>query len=154
MVAYKALKGRFAVWHVTNTERVSLVLTIVLCVYRQANQLKGCALLVLFTCKSKEFRRQLCPEGLLHQHDCCCQIPALSELRMSWTTKSMRGPYPQALGTFYAQLTSMNSGFHPTGLWYVTVLKLSRTHVPVMQGSLKIKFHLILLDFWKRTWLK
>lgn len=111
-------------------------------------------MLVLFTCKSKGFGRWLCPEGLLHQHDYCCQIPTLSEPRMSWTTKSMRGPYPQALGTFYTKLTSMNSGFHSTGLWHVTVLQLSRTHIPVMQCSLKIKFHLILLDFWNRAWMK
>lgn len=37
MVVYKELKGRLAVWHMTNTERVSLALTIILCVYRQAN---------------------------------------------------------------------------------------------------------------------
>lgn len=37
MVVYKALKGRPAVWHVTNAEREWLVLTIILCDYGQAN---------------------------------------------------------------------------------------------------------------------
>lgn len=41
------------------------------------------------------------PKGLLDQHDCCCQIPTLSQPRMSWRTKSMR--YHPGTGDFLSE---------------------------------------------------
>lgn len=60
-------------------------------------------------------------------------------------------PLPRLWGLFEQSWLPWTQDFTPTGLWYVTVLKLSRTRVPIMQYSLKTKCHLMLSDFWKRT---
>lgn len=61
-------------------------------------------------------------------------------------------PLPRLWGLFEQSWLPWTQDFTPTGLFYVTVLKLSRTHIPIMQYSLKTKCHLMLPDFWKRTW--